>query len=107
MCRSRGDLASAAGLFANHRRAPPVTVNAEYDTVPLLVHPTRAGCDSLRGNHMSEEPTLRMVRDLFQGAGFFEQVAGARHNHQLFRASEAPKRVLVQLDHRGVVTPHD
>jgi hypothetical protein len=47
------------------------------------------------------------VRDLFQRAGFGEQVSGAGHEAELRRAAKPLSRTIVELDDGLVAVAHD
>ena len=50
------------------------------------------------------KPDERMLRNLFKCAGLFEEMRGARHDHQTFRAGEQPVGCSIHLDDRLVVS---
>ena len=44
------------------------------------------------------KPDERMLRNLFKGAGLFEEMRGARHDHKTFKADEEPVGRPIHLD---------
>jgi len=56
---------------------------------------------------MAGEPLGRKTCHLFKGAGFFEEMAGARDDHQLLFPRNQIVSLLVKIDDQKVVPAHD
>ena len=50
------------------------------------------------------KPDERMLRNLFERAGLFEEMRGARHDHKAFRAGEKLVGCSIHFDDRLVVS---
>lgn len=50
------------------------------------------------------KPDESMLRNLFERAGLFEKMRGARHDHKTFRAGEKSVGCPIHLDDRLVVS---
>ena len=53
------------------------------------------------------KPDERMLRNLFERAGLFEEMRGARHDHETFRAGEKSVGRSIHFDNRLVISADD